>query len=86
MPVKASSEREGILGPLVDQELRATFRRRRDPFIYKKVPTEDERAHLDDGWIVHKPIRSHTWMKKPKSPETRLEDRIWCLLFQMGYG
>jgi hypothetical protein len=24
-------------------------------------------------------------MKKSKSPDTRLEDRIWCLFFQMGY-
>jgi hypothetical protein len=24
-------------------------------------------------------------MKKPKTAETRLEDRIWCLFFQMGY-
>lgn len=85
MAAKAIAERGGILGPLIDQELRATYRRRRDPFVYKKVPAEEERAYLDEAWIVHKPIRSHTWMKKPKSPETRLADRIWCLFFQMGY-
>jgi DNA sulfur modification protein DndB len=87
MPTKVGSEREGILGPLVDQEsLRTTFRRRRDPFVYKKVTSDEERSHLDEGWVVHKPIRSHTWMKKAKSPDTRLEDRVWCLFFQMGYS
>lgn len=86
MPTKVGSEREGILSPLVDQEsLRTTFRRRRDPFVYKKVTSDEERSHLDEGWVVHKPIRSHTWMKKAKSPDTRLEDRVWCLFFQMGY-
>jgi hypothetical protein len=86
MPTKVGSEREGLLGPLVDQELlRTTFRRRRDEFVYKKVASEEERSHLDDGWVVHKPTRSHTWMKKAKSVETRLEDRVWCLFFQMGY-
>lgn len=86
MSTRSGSGREGILGPLVDhQSLRTTFRRRKDPFIYKKVPPDEERAHLDESWVVHKPIRSHTWMKKPKSPDTKLEDRIWCLFFLMGY-
>jgi DGQHR domain-containing protein len=86
MPTKVGLEREEALGPLVDQgSLRTTFRRRRDPFLYKKVSSEEEQSHLDDGWVVHKPIRSYTWMKKAKSPDARLEDRVWCLLFQMGY-
>jgi hypothetical protein len=86
MPTMADSGREGILSPLVDQaSLRATFRRRRDPFVYKKISSDEERGHLDEGWLVHKSTRSHTWMKKSKSPDTRLEDRIWCLFFQMGY-
>jgi hypothetical protein len=83
MPTRKGSGREGTLGPLVDHEsLRTTFRRRKDPFIYKKVPPDEERAHLDEAWVVHKPMRSHTWMKKPKSPDTKLEDRIWCLFFR----
>ncbi|HTB04308.1 MAG TPA: DGQHR domain-containing protein [Bradyrhizobium sp.] len=86
MPTKVGSEREGLLGPLVDQEsLRATSRRRRDPFVYKKISSDEERHHLDQGWVVHKPTRTHTWMKKSKSPDARLEDRIWSLFFQMGY-
>jgi DNA sulfur modification protein DndB len=87
MPTKVGLEREGLLGPLVDQEnLRTISRRRRDASVYKKVTSDEEQSHLDDGWVVHKPIRSHTWLKKAKSPETKLEDRVWCLLFQMGYS
>ena len=84
MPTGAKSDREGVLGPLVDPTLlRTAFRRRRDPFVYKKISSDEERVHLDDDWLVHKQTRTHIWIKKPKSSVAMLEDRIWCLFFRI---
>jgi len=79
--------RDDALGPFVDeQSLNSAFRRRKDPFFYKKIAAAEESEHLGAGWQIHKPTQSYTWVKKPKSPDNLLEDRVWCLLYRMGYS
>jgi hypothetical protein len=78
-------EAAGLLTPMLEaEELRSAYRRRRDVNNYQKVPSGDERKYLPDGWLIHKPMQSHVWMKKPKSAEVMLEDRLWSLFFRMG--
>lgn len=75
-----------LLSPFVEVgALRSIFRRRKDENEYRKIPSEDQKKYLGDGWQVHKETASHLWMKKPKSAEIMLEDRIWCLFYRMGY-
>src|SRR5580704_3410500 len=75
-----------LLSPLVEVDtLRSVFRRRKDENEYRKISSEDQKRYLEDGWQVHKEMTSHLWMKKPKSAEIMLEDRIWCLFYRMGY-
>ena len=64
---------------------RSVFRRRKDANEYRKISSEDKKKYLEDGWQVHKEMTSHSWVKKPKSAEIMLEDRIWCLFYRMGY-
>jgi DGQHR domain-containing protein len=74
------------LSPLLDgDDLRTAFRRRKDANDYQKVGTDDEGDLIEAGWSLHKRMQSHVWLKKPKSPDSMLEDRVWCLFYRMGY-
>src|SRR6187431_387696 len=74
------------LSPLLDgDELRTAFRRRKDANDYPKVGINDESDLTKVGWSLHKKMQAHVWLKKPKSSDTMLEDRIWCLFYRMGY-
>jgi DGQHR domain-containing protein len=74
------------LSPLLDGDAsRLEFRRRRDDHDYAKIPQEDEKKYLSSGWTIHKKLQSHLWIKRPKSVEVLLEDRVWCLFYRMGY-
>lgn len=80
-------ESGGILSPLLSgDDLRPAFRRRKDEYDFHKASFEDEKKFLDDNWAVHKRTSSYVWLKKRKSAEATLEDRIWCLFYRMGYG
>jgi DNA sulfur modification protein DndB len=77
---------EGALESLLEGDaLRVAFRRRRDENEYAKIPFDKENKFTQEEWIVHKRTQSHLWMKKQKPPEALLEDRVWCLLYRMGY-
>jgi DNA sulfur modification protein DndB len=76
----------GALEPLLQGDaLRAAFRRRRDENEYAKIPFDKENKFTQEEWTVHKRTQAHLWMKKLKLPEVLLEDRVWCLLYRMGY-
>lgn len=80
------SESAGLLNPILEgDELRSAFRRRRDVNDYQKISKGEEKEYLQDGWLIHKQMQSHAWMKRPKSAEAILEDRIWSLFCRMGY-
>jgi DNA sulfur modification protein DndB len=75
-----------LLTPLVGPEsLRSAFRRRKDAYEYLKIPPGEQKRYLQENWQVHKEMVSHLWLKRPKSAEAMLEDRIWCLFYRMGY-
>ncbi len=80
------SDAEGALEPLIEGDsLRSAFRRRRDEYDYLKALPRDEKVLTQNGWSVHKQTQSNVWMKREKGPEAVLEDRVWCLLYRMGY-
>ena len=86
MATKTDRTRAELLEPLLEGDaLRSAYRRRKDESEYQKLPLADEQKYLKDGWEVHKRTRSYVWLKRQKSPEALLEDRIWCLLYRLGY-
>jgi hypothetical protein len=85
MSKESKGEVGALLNPLIEEDdRRKAFRRRRDVFDYKKVSKEDEKKFTKDRWEVYKTLQTYSWLKKQKFPDTLLEDRIWCLLYQMG--
>src|SRR5882672_4547494 len=76
----------GLLRPLLEGEaLRSAVRQRKDVNDYRKIPPEDVKRHLNEGWQVHKQVQSHVWVKRSKSADSLLEDRVWRLFHQLGY-
>jgi DNA sulfur modification protein DndB len=85
MAVKKSEASGALELMLAGDTLRSAFRRRRDQNEYLKIPPDGEAKSAEAGWSVHKRAQAHLWMKKQKPSEVLLEDRVWCLLYRMGY-
>ena len=68
-----------------DGERHAEFKRRRDEFDYMKVPTGGEVPYLTDGWQISKKLKRQLRLAKRKSIDRHFEDRVWRLLYRMGY-
>jgi DNA sulfur modification protein DndB len=67
-------------------ERHAEFKRRRDEFDYMKVLTGGESPYLADGWQISKKLKRQIRLAKPKSIDRHFEDRVWRLLYRMGYA
>jgi DNA sulfur modification protein DndB len=68
-----------------DGERHAEFKRRRDQFVYMKVPTGGEAPYLAEGWTIEKKLKRQLRLSKLKSLDRQFEDRIWRLFYRMGY-
>jgi len=83
----ANSEEHIRLNPLVSSEgeKHAEFKRRRDEFIYLKVPIGGENPYVTDGWAISKKLKRQVRLAKEKSLDRQFEDRVWRLFYRMGY-
>jgi DNA sulfur modification protein DndB len=80
-------EKDAILDPLLEgsDALKKTYRRRKDEDEYLKIKTSDSEKYFEQGWETHKEIKDALWVKRRKSAEQLLENRIWMLFYRMGY-
>src|SRR6516225_9084922 len=85
MALKKIASSGGLESLLEGDLLRAAYKRRRDEYDYSKVEAKNEEGLVQNGWLVHRQTQFHIWMKREKGAEAQLEDRIWCLLYRMGY-
>ena len=76
-----------ILSPLVHDEsaLASEYRRRKNLNDFKSVHPADVSDEETKGWIVQRPGKRLTRLKRQKQHDRWLEDRVWCLLYAMGY-
>src|SRR5215467_10316373 len=70
---------------LSEGERHAEFKRRRDEFVYTKVPIGGESPYLTDGWKVEKRLKRQLRLARTKSLDRQFEDRVWRLFYKMGY-
>src|SRR5712692_5275451 len=68
-----------------DGEKHAEFKRRRDEFVYMKVPPGGETPYLADGWNISKKLKRLLRLSKAKNLDRQFEDRVWRLFYKMGY-
>jgi DNA sulfur modification protein DndB len=80
-------EESNFLSPLLDDStaLASEYRRRRNEHDLKSVHPADVEAEEAKGWILQRPGKRATRLKRPKGHERLLEDRVWCLFQSMGY-
>lgn len=85
--LKQDEDNPDFLSPLIanEKELASEHRKRRSAFIFKSVHQADALMEVEKGWTIQRPGKRTTRLKKEKSHDKRLEDRIWCLLYSMGY-
>ncbi len=82
------------LGPLVSgDEITSELRRRKRTDIYQTVRgsspaliAEKVKLEEEDGWRTVRQNAKSTRMAKPKPLDEQLEDELWCILAQMGFG
>lgn len=92
MPKKSASisidvDGSRFLSPLIDDEraLVREHRNRKNTFSFKSIHPADVQENEENGWIVHRPGKRITRIKRKKSHDKWLEDRAWCLMYSMGY-
>jgi DNA sulfur modification protein DndB len=75
------------LKDLVDTEAarRAEYGRRKKYHSEKTVHPNLREEHEGEGWIHVKDLQSGAKMRKAKSHDELLENRVWCILYQLGY-
>jgi len=67
------------------RELASAYRIRKNAFELKSVHPEEVEKEKNKGWELHLPGKRKSRLKRKKSHDQWLEDRLWCLLYRMGY-
>ena len=80
-------EGSNFLSPLVSEEdkLKSEVRVRKKRNVEKSVPLSDVPEEQENGWEVQRYWKRAARLRRPKRHDHWLEDRVWCLLHQMGY-
>ncbi|MBN9488193.1 MAG: DGQHR domain-containing protein [Alphaproteobacteria bacterium] len=68
-----------------DQQLRTEARQRREEFDLTSIYPEEEEKWLAKGWTLLSSGVSKLKIKRPKTHHALLEDRVWSLLYKLGY-
>ncbi len=85
--LKADEGNTDILSPLItnEKELASEYRKRRSAYTFKSTHKADAQMEVEKGWTIQRAGKRTTRLKKEKNHGKRLEDRVWCLLYSMGY-
>jgi len=66
--------------------LRGLARLRGRDFITRSINPLLEKQAVEEGWIVERKLKRSVRLKKAKEHSVLLEDRVWTLLFRMGFS
>jgi DNA sulfur modification protein DndB len=66
-------------------DLAALGRRRASPYDFQSVHPSLAPDLVANGWEPIRSSRSRVRLRKPKSAHVHFEDRVWCLLYRMGF-
>ncbi len=88
MAIDNKNEKEkATLSPLITdpKELASAHRVRRNIFEHKSVHPSEVEEEVEKGWELQRAGKRRTRLKRAKSHNVWLEDRLWCLFYNMGY-
>lgn len=83
----ADANKLPLLDPLLvgPSTLSREYRKRRGEFDHKAVSKKNVEKYLEDGWLHDRKLKKTIRLKKEKVIDERLENRVWCLLYRMGF-
>ena len=67
------------------EKLRALARLKKRTEEFRTVPNERVKKPLSEGWSIHRAYKASTRISRKKRPDILLEDRVWSLLYSMGF-
>lgn len=67
------------------EKLNSIARQKRQGFEFKTIRPSHVEEYTKDGWQVARKNRTSIRMKRPKSKHRLFEDRVWSLLYRMGF-
>jgi len=70
---------------LTRQELLGLARQQSKPDLFKTVHIADIESAKAEGWLVVKQTKKSARLSRPKPKTNLLEDRVWTLLYRMGF-
>jgi DNA sulfur modification protein DndB len=76
-----------LLTPLVSPAtlLPARYRSRNQTLEFRSIHPADVSTSENNGWEVQRRGKKSVRVRRPKEHSRLLEDRVWCLLYRMGY-
>ena len=76
-----------ILNPLLSDvsEIRKESRKRFKPYDFVSIKETLLDDYLKDGWEIDRVLKTKTRVKRLKQIDERLENRLWMLLYRLGY-
>jgi DNA sulfur modification protein DndB len=77
--------RVALINVVPADQLRGLASRKAKPDEFKSVRHPLVEEELANGWIEYKRNRTTTRLRKPKTRDRQFEDRIWTLLYRMGF-
>ena len=72
-------------GIISGSQLDSVYKNRNTPFFFETVQIGKETPYLDDGWTIHRKNKKSLRLSKPKPIDQAFEDKIWCLLYKIGF-
>jgi len=87
LEVSIAKEDADFLKPILSdvRELSSAYRTRKRTFDSKSVHPADVEEESNRGWEVQRVGIRSARIKRPKTHNRWLEDRLWCLFYSMGY-
>ncbi|ADU61515.1 MAG: hypothetical protein KUA35_07070 [Pseudodesulfovibrio sp.] len=83
-----AKENDMLLGPIVSEEIekKKEYALRKDPVYFKTVKRTRLDSYLDEGWEYVKKLKTGIKIQKPRSYDEVVENKMWCLLYKMGFN
>lgn len=67
------------------EQLRGLATRKAKVNAFKSVRNQLVDEEVARGWLIHRQNTTSTRLERPKTHDKLLEDRVWCLLYRMGF-
>ena len=66
-------------------EAKREYSDRAKPYDHRSVPAGEADAFVADGWEEYRRFKTRVHMRRQRTHDERLKNRVWCLLYDLGY-